>query len=330
MMDISFTEQRTVSPSQRAFSEAVAALSRDMPILMHGSGDVRPNRVNPDTTRLLSELTVRYIANLVDAALDSQDLLTGGAPTKPPPPCFPRRRKPALPSIPPPVPKKPSRATDDSVMKKRPLRPDVEYWDAPLKMPKIVMDLESKNADATEKSRDSSQVLLGPRHYTINDITEEEESKLVHVDQWVGVAGVDLFEHSRSRIAHVRMPDALSVQCLIFPICHDGFLYGKVMQVQASRRAIAPVLVDKELLDMVRTEGALVRKHAHFSPRRKKKSKTNKTNNDTGDADVLDEEPEQEEEEELPDEEAAWPGLEYLLPVHVLTGTSGTLQPGYF
>jgi hypothetical protein len=269
----------------------------------------------------------------VDAALDAQDILTGGATcvTTPPPPCFPRRRRPALPAIPPVAPPKRSRAENNNnnnnnksvlLLKRRPLRPDVEYWDAPLKMPKIIVTTElAKKATATSTSTETPRhsakvVVLGPRQYTINDITQEEESKLVHVDQWVGVAGVDLFEHSRSRVAHVRMPDALSVQCFIFPICHDGFLYGKVMQVQASRRAIAPVLVDKELLDMVRTEGALVRKHAH-SPRRKKQQKAKAK--DAGDADVLDEEPEQEEDEETQDEDAAWPGLEYLLPVHVLT-----------
>ncbi|CAB9510447.1 expressed unknown protein [Seminavis robusta] len=302
--------EATESCSQSAFSQAVKALSRDMPILMHGSGDVPPDQVNPDTVQLLSELTAQYIANLVDAALDAQRLLTGGEATTPPPPCFPRRRKPRLPSLPPPPPKKKAAGDGEIVLKKRPRRPDIEYWDEPLPMPKIVTEPVAKKPktkkDATGR---------GPKSYTINDITEEEESKMVPVDSWVGVAGVDLFEQSRSRVAHVRAPDALGVQNFVFPICHDGFLYGKVIQIQASRRQIAPVLVVPELLDIVRTEGALVKKHEH-APRRKKSESKAK---DSGDADVLDEEPEQELEEDPQDEDAAWPGLEYLLPVHVLT-----------
>ena len=297
---------------------------------MHGSGDAFPDHVNPATVQLLSELTCQYIGNLVDAAVDSQQLLAGNEATIPPPPPYPRNRQPRLPSAPPDPPKKDEEETTTTgkkekdkdkdkdketavVPKKRPRRPDVDYWDESLPEPKIVK--RSSSADpshpigvagvtAFHSPHQQQQQMAGKNTAT----ADKEEKKPVHIDEWVGVAGVDFWEQSRSRAAHVRMPQAIGVQCFIFPICHDGFLYGKVMQVQASRRAIAPILTDQTLMDYVRTEGRL--KHA---PRRKKKE----SKKPSGDADV-EEEPEQQEEEPEQDEGAMWPGLEFLLPVHQL------------
>lgn len=319
--------------NQQAFSEVVAALSRDMPILMHGSGDVNPDQVNPDTVQLLSELTARYISNLVDAAIDAQQLLAGGQETRAPPPRYPRSREPPLPSFPDSDKnvKSGGKNNDDKsskttkaaaaaaaavaapiVLKKRSRRPDVDYWDEPIPEPNIVKKSKTEGgmvSTGTQQAVGSGSRMGG--HAFQDD--DEQPQPPVHVDEWVGAAGVDLWEQSRSRAAYVRMPDAVGVQCFIFPICHDGFLYGKVMQVQASRRAIAPVLVDSVLLDLVRTEGALARKHA---PRRKKITSSKKNG---GDADV-EEEPDQDEDDMAQDDdEAAWPGLEYLLPVHAIT-----------
>lgn len=297
-----------VSSSQRAFKKAVAAISKDMPILMHGSGDVVPDQVNPDTVQLLSELTVRYIANLVDAAVDAQELLAGGKPITPPPPRYPRSRQPALPNVPDDDKKKSAeeeskgKGSVASLLKKRPRRPDVDYWDEPLPEPKIV---KRSSAEASSPFSASKQ----------RGLEEEDKDKPVHVDQWVGVAGVDLWEQSRSRKAYVQMPDVVGVKNFLFPICHDGFLYGKVRQIQATRRQIAPLLVDSVVMKEVQTEGALARK-----PRRRKKVDFSK---ESGDADV-EEEPEQEEEEDNEDNEPMWPGLDFLLPVHAITEDSIT------
>jgi len=317
--------------SHTAFKEAVAALSRDMPILMHGSGDVLPSEVNSDTVQLLSELTVRYISNLVDAAIDAQQLLAGGHVKKPPPPRYPRSRQPRLPSAPEePKNEQPAMAPTTAskkgssafasdiikamVLKKRPLYPDVDYWDEPLPEPKIVRKKAKPAHD-----RDTASAVTAFNQPVNAD--EDEESKPVHIDHWVGAAGVDLWEQSRSRAAYVRMPDALGVQCFIFPICHDGFLYGKVMQVQASRRAIVPVLTDSVLMDLVRTEGAL--RHA---PRRRRTKVRNKKES-SGDADVEEDDDDEGDDDDNLEQEngAAWPGMEYLLPVHTITeaATSG-------
>jgi len=87
--------------SQNAYSEIVEALSIDMPLIQHGSGDVVPFELNRKSTRILAELTANYIFNLVEAAVDSQEILNDGqrAPL-PPPPLVPngKKRKPPLPS----------------------------------------------------------------------------------------------------------------------------------------------------------------------------------------------------------------------------------------
>ena len=55
--------------SQEAYSEIVDALTKDMPLIMHGSGDVPVHGINPKSARLLAQLTVRrlysYLAAIV-------------------------------------------------------------------------------------------------------------------------------------------------------------------------------------------------------------------------------------------------------------------------
>jgi hypothetical protein len=264
-------------PSSRlkeAFGKAVASISRDMPVLMHGSGDVSPSEVNPATAELLSSLTAQYIGTLVDAAIDSHDMLRDSQPDLPwvPPPCFTRSRKPPIPP-PPPV---DSKSTNRKPRKRR--RATDEFWDEPLPEPKI------RGIPAKKKGGDN-----------------DDE---VHVDEWVGAAGVDLVE-SRARAAFVRGNAALSTHSFIFPICHDVYAYGRVTEVQAASRAVAPLLLDPVLMNMVRTEGKL--KHAAI-PSKKKSTNANASDPEDDDETNADDN----EEEEL----SAWPGIESLLPVH--------------
>lgn len=265
-------------PSSRvkeAFSKVVASISRDMPVLMHGSGDVSPSDVNPATAELLSSLTAQYIGTLVDAAIDSHDMLRDSQPDLPlvPPPCFARSRKPPIPP-PPPVDSK----SNNRKQRKRKRATD-EFWDEPLSEPKIrgITPAKKKGGDNDDE---------------------------VHVDEWVGAAGVDLVE-SRARAAFVRGNAALSTHSFIFPICHDVYAYGRVTEVQAASRAVAPLLLDPVLMNMVRTEGKL--KHAAL-PSKKKSTTANMSEPEDDDETNADEN----EEEEL----SAWPGVESLLPVH--------------
>ena len=255
---------------RQAFAEAVVAIAPDMPLLMHGSGDLPPSEVNADTAALLSELTVQYISGLVDAAVDAHDLLMDGSGGILPPPALPDRRKP---------PRPPSPSADGASKKrKRNKKAGTDYWDEPLPEPKI----KSKTPKAGAA----------------------QEGKKVHVDEWVGVAGVDLWETSRSRKAYVATPSAIGTQCFIFPICHDAGLYGRVMEVQAARRSIAPVLMDSVWLDMVNAEGGRL----GSSTRKRPATASDRDAND----DAEEDEEDNNEEEQLP----TWPGSESLLPIH--------------
>jgi hypothetical protein len=268
-------------PSSRlkeAFAKAVASISRDMPVLMHGSGDVSPSEVNPATAELLSALTAQYIGTLVDAAIDSHDMLRDSQPDLPlvPPPCFSRSRKPPIPPAPPDT----TGNSSSSYRKQRKRkRATDEFWDDPLPEPKIrgITPAKKKGGDNDDE---------------------------VHVDEWVGAAGVDMVE-SRARSAFVRGNAALSTQSFIFPICHDVYAYGRVTEVQAASRVVAPLLLDPVLMNMVRTEGKL--KHAAL-PSKKKAT----TGNTSDPEDDVEENADDDEEEEL----SAWPGIESLLPVH--------------
>ncbi len=301
--------------SQDAFSEIVKAMSIDMPLIMHGSGDA--SKVDPETVQLLSELTANYISNLVGAALDSQEILNDGQrPPLPPPPLAKDHRTPPKPEpwLPPPtVPatksaaaKKASeaaaRATSPASKKllqqqqqqqqqqqhpkqqqrqQKRRRPNVEYWDDPLEEPKI---------------RDKpSQKALVPEYKIFHGVS---------IDEWTGVAGVDFFEQTRVRTAHVALPAALGTQNFIFPVCHDQALYGKILEIQASRRSIEPVLADPVIQDVMRRGGSLQGAGAL-----RKRGRAKKLNKDGG------EEPDEMDSEDG-DQGAAWPGLEDLLPTH--------------
>lgn len=284
--------------SKEAFGTVVAALERDMPLVMHSSGDVVPQAVLPESVRLISELTANYISELVHAAVDSHELLNGGPQPLPPPPLA-RPRQTVIP--------RPYDETDDDTThhnhnntddgwtnssattnnnkhqgkRRRRRRITDEFWDEPLPEPKI----RNKPTKATE--------MQGPTY------------EGVPVDEWVGVSGVDFFESSRARNAHVSLPSAIGTQSFIFPVCHDVGLYGKVLEVQAARRNIAPLLADPVIQDVLRNEKSLQGPGA-LRKRDKKRS-----------AAVEDEEPEESESDNEPEGFGpTWPGLESLLPLH--------------
>ena len=78
---------------EKDFEDAVEAIAPDMPLLMHGCGDVAPSDVNPETARLVAQLTVKHISELVDAAVDAHHILTDGAGGLLPPPPLANKRK---------------------------------------------------------------------------------------------------------------------------------------------------------------------------------------------------------------------------------------------
>ena len=163
---------------------------------------------------------------------------------------------------------------------------DIDFWDEPLPEPKV------KNKPKPEAPVEA----------------EQKEVDGVLASDWVGVAGVDFFEDSRARSAHVTMPSAIGTQSFIFPVCHDQGLYGKILEVQSARRSTEPILANASIRDVIRNEGAL--QGVGGLRKRREKSKTGAAKNE-----------EEEDEPEATDSEdedtgATWPGLEELLPVH--------------
>ncbi len=335
--------------SREAYSEIVDSLSKDMPLIMHGSGDVPTWDVNPQSSRILAQLTASYISNLVEAAVESQEILNDGErPSLPPPPLVSkeRRRKAPLPSAyewPPSVLAKSSKTTTTTKKKKKTTktdsaatkvststttpnnkdaaakkattntkpaaavnkpnfgekkkrkRRDVDYWDEPLPKPKI----KNKPVEPTFSEADT--------------IIYEG----VPIGDWVGVAGVDFFEDSRIRNAHVSLPAAVGAQNFIFPVCHDKNLYGKILEIQATRRSMQPILNDSVVMDVIHAETHL---QGPFGASRKRRERDQSEKKSGGDAsgaqESEDEEPEAAELEDEFSRRPVWPGLDKLLPMH--------------
>eukprot|EP00532_Pseudo-nitzschia_australis_P014813 CAMPEP_0168281464 /NCGR_PEP_ID=MMETSP0141_2-20121125/21753_1 /TAXON_ID=44445 /ORGANISM="Pseudo-nitzschia australis, Strain 10249 10 AB" /LENGTH=340 /DNA_ID=CAMNT_0008224935 /DNA_START=27 /DNA_END=1050 /DNA_ORIENTATION=- len=320
--------------SQEAYSEIVKALSKDMPLIMHGCGDVPMGEENPESSRILTQLTANYISNLVEAACDSQEILNDGyRPSLPPPPLVSKekRRKPPLPSPyewPPSAVVKPTKAaaskkkkktnkadstptvsttdagapsTKDTDATRKPSpsikptpannkpnfgekkkrkRRDIDYWDDPLPEPKI------KNKPAMEPAALAAE-------------KGEIVYKGVPIGDWVGVAGVDFFEEAGSG--------------------YDKHLYGKILEIQATRRSMEPILTDSVVMDVIRAETDLQGSLGSFRKRREREEKRKKNAGDNGAAqESEDDEPEASdfEDEYSSSRRPVWPGLDELLPMH--------------
>jgi hypothetical protein len=267
------TEDADKSAYQQAFDKAVDSIAVDMSLLMHGSGDVPPADVSPESAHLLSTLTVQYLAHLVEEALHAHEMLMDGDKynkTFPPPPVFKKSRIP-------PVPLPPER-----LEKRKNISSQDEFWDEPLKPPKIIRKGESETEPAVN------------------------EKKPVLVDEWVGVSGVDLLE-TRTRKAFVRGTAGLTTQSFIFPICHDVYAYGRVTEVQTAERLMAPVLMDPVMKELVQTEGKIVTERPH---KKKKKDPGNLSDPEDEDDDEVDDKSDQGEEDG-----PSWPDVD-LLPVY--------------
>jgi hypothetical protein len=61
-----------------AKQEFIQGILPDIPLIMYGSGDVRPEEVDPSTAELVAILTAEYISKLVRKSVDAHDILTNG------------------------------------------------------------------------------------------------------------------------------------------------------------------------------------------------------------------------------------------------------------
>lgn len=253
----------------------------------------------------MAALTVEYMGKLVEAAVDAREMLldyedckNGRFVSRLPPPPLQISRLPSIPA-PPNLTKTttatPSTATTTTVTTStitRKRKSD-EFWDDPLPQPKI------RNASSALQNQEKKGVGK-------NDTDE------VDMDEWVGLAGVDMFEKSRARNVYVR---GISSHQFLFPLCQDTYIYGKIRELQAAKVNFTGVLQESAVLEMIRTEGNL--QHEEENKKRRKVTKKSNKKGKGGE----DEEDEDDEEEQAEDEELggpSWPGdyLEYLLPLH--------------
>jgi hypothetical protein len=271
------------------------AIVPELPILMHGSGDVRPECVHPHSVAVLARLIEKYVASLVGAALDAHDVFTdgevvgGGACLGPPP----FRHYAMAGGV--------EEASDDEndndeidngmdeIAKKRKekakasarrKKAKIDYWDVPLPLPPP-SSLQSHSSTGNNTDTDHSNLSHFSNDDDDDDDDSDEDDELPMLSPLRrnssssttsmysakggkngmpsllrGFAPVDLHANERSRNYYVAAPTVMDARSFIFPVCHDAVLYQRIKEVQASRRAIHRDVVDNALLEVMREEGA--------------------------------------------------------------------------
>ena len=229
------------------------ALLPDLPLLMHGSGDVRPECVNPKSVAVLAQLTEKYIATLVSAAMDAHDVFTdgevvgGGACLGPPP--FSAAATNTLADG--------DDDDDDKIDTKRKAKhhnsapsrqkkkQKVDYWDVPFVGGK---NQDDSSTTAGDSSDDDAPIITSKRKF------DKFEDK-VAFGNVEGFSPLDVHVNERTRDYYVSAPTVMDARSFIFPICSDAVLYQRIKEVQASRRAIRRDVVDNVLMNVMKEEG---------------------------------------------------------------------------
>lgn len=286
------TDSRQTNNNSSTHKSLAHAIIPELPVLMHGSGDVRPEHVHPHSVAVLARLVEKYVASLVSAALDAQDVFTdgqvvGGAACLGPPPFrhamgggvggdeeasddngSDNEESNAIDSMT----KKRKQKAKASARKKK---AKIDYWDVPLPPPPRQA---SSTGGGNNTDTDSSNVSQYSNGDDDDDSDEDDElsmlssyrrnssSSIASTSSMYdtqgglptllrGFAPVDLHANERSRNYYVAAPTVMDARSFIFPICHDAVLYQRIKEVQASRRAIHRDVVDNALLEVMREEG---------------------------------------------------------------------------
>ncbi|KAL7527239.1 hypothetical protein ACHAWF_002099 [Thalassiosira exigua] len=239
--------------NQSAQKSLAHALLPDLPLLMHGSGDVLPENVDPRSVATLAKLVEKYVASLVGAAMDAHDVFTdgevvGGG---------------AVLGAPPYAASAGGESDEDEFnvggQKERPSRKKkrkrIDYWDVPIPPP--AEDNDGDDSDLSEEDSEDDAPLLSPFRRlsslaSASTITKETAKEIQCF------APVDLHASERTRSYYVSAPTVMDARSFIFPICHDAVLYQRIKEVQASRRAILRDVVDDTMMDMMKEEGVTI------------------------------------------------------------------------
>lgn len=146
----------------------------------------------------------------------------------------------------PPLPPPPLRPTHSHHAPSKRKKSHSEFWDDPLPTPKIRRrEGEPPPAPAVDIHQDAHE--------------------------WVGVAGVDLWEHRRARAVYTSH-GALTRHQFMFPLCQDSYVYGRIRAVQAKKMAeFVPLLQDTVLHETVEAEGGLLQQQQREQHRRWRK-----------------------------------------------------------
>jgi len=207
------------------------AIILDLPLLMHGSGDVIPSQVDSGTSSLLAELVSRYVYDLVQAAVDAHDVLTDGAGGL----------------LPPPPPNFCDATNDDSSTRKRRRKIDErkreDNWEGPLPIPKIT------KTNAGSKLQLASNAVISPSY----------DSSL----SWQGVKGINLFPN-RVRKYYVATPTTIGPQCFIYPISHDAQLYNRVKTLLAEQKDFSDVMLNQTVVKCAQEDSDSILGNAVF------------------------------------------------------------------
>mmetsp|Transcript_10747 Transcript_10747/g.16201 ORF Transcript_10747/g.16201 Transcript_10747/m.16201 type:complete len:377 (-) Transcript_10747:227-1357(-) len=266
------SKNNNVETTSRTTTTLAHALLPDLPLLMHGSGDVFPEQVNPKSVAVLAQLTERYIASLVSAALDAHDIFTdgevvgGGACLAIPPFASSAAATAAADSDSEDDNNYSAKEESDETIRKR-KRSDkekiskkfkqrkIDYWDQPLPAAAPGGGGEEDSSNEIDSSINESD--------SSDDDSEDEASQLTTLRNgerrknsgFIGTVPLDLHANQRTRDYYVSAPTAMDARSFIFPICHDAVLYQRIKEMQANRRAISIDMMDHVLLQAVQEEG---------------------------------------------------------------------------
>ncbi|KAL7538315.1 hypothetical protein ACHAXR_008479 [Thalassiosira sp. AJA248-18] len=249
------------------------ALLPDLPLLMHGSGDVLPENVHPHSVATLAKLIEKHVASLVSAAMDAHDVFTdgevvgGGA-------CL---------GVPPfgataaagsgesddddeanndggDATKKRKASSSSQKASKRKKKKRIDYWDVPLPPPGEDKDGDSTDDSGTsdDDSDDDAPLVLSSFRRMASSSSSSSYTADNSSSMLDGFAPVDLHVNERTRNYYVAAPTVMDARSFIFPICHDAVLYQRIKEVQASRRSIRRDVVDSTLMEVMKEEGALI------------------------------------------------------------------------
>jgi hypothetical protein len=234
---------------QKASRELSKSLMEDLPMLMYGSGDVYPfkashmhpthsgtvnsNELETDinTTSILAELTSSFICDLVNAAIDSHDILTdgrsggGGG---------------IIPTF--------NSATTGSTMTMK----EEEEGNKKKKSNKRQLKSSSTNqfGSSSGRGRNWEEELPMPI------ILSEPKRPRREGEDWQGTVGLDL-EANQLRSKYMTSTATINEKSFLLPVCHDTEMYNRSKEISSFHNSAMGVLFDsgvQEWLDDIQED----------------------------------------------------------------------------